>query len=391
MNPIITVFKKELKVTLRDRKALVSSIIIPTLFLPLILLGFTKLQQHFNKGQNSRQLKIAMVNAPGAIDTLFKDPKITVFKQTSAAIAADSVKAEHYNAALVFDEQPATRSDSLVTGSVLIYYKSTDLGLKQRIMPILEKYKAALVSARLKKLHISESMLTPILLHEKDLASKKELISLLVGGFLPYMFIIFCFTGCMYPTLDLITGEKEKGTLETLLTVPVARFNILAGKILAIAIIGLCAAFMTISGLFLAFRLMDGVPKELINPINDILTLRFVLMLFGMLIPLSLFFASMLSAIAIRAGSFKEASSLLTPMMFVVILPAMIALFPGVRLSWQTAWIPILNIALATKEIAAGKILMLQYIAIVVSLIVFALIAIRFSVRQFSKEGNILK
>jgi sodium transport system permease protein len=391
MNPILTVFKKELKVTLRDRKALVSSIVIPTVFMPLIILGFTKLQQHLNKGQDNRQLKIALVNAPSAIDTLFKDSKITVFKQANAAIAADSVKAERYNAALVFDEQIATKSDSAGTGTVLIYYKSTDLGLKNRIMPKLERYKAALVSARLKKLHLSDNLLSPIVLHEKDLASKKELISILVGGLLPYIFIVFCFLGCMYPTLDLITGEKEKGTIETLLTAPVPRFDILAGKILAIATVGLCAAFMTISGMFLAFRFMDGIPKELLTPINDILTPRFVVMLFGMLIPLNLFFGGILSAISIRAGSFKEAQSYVTPMAFVVMIPAMIAILPGVQLSWQTAWIPILNIALATKEIVSGKISMIQYIAIVTSLIAFALIALRFSVRQFSKEGNILK
>jgi sodium transport system permease protein len=391
MNPILIVFKKELRVTLRDRKTLISSIFIPAVFIPLIIMGVTKLQQHLNEGQNNRQLKIAMVNAPSAMDTLFKDPKITVLKQANAAIATDSVKSERYDAALVFDEQLATRSDSAGTGKVLIYYKSTDFGLKQRIMPKLERYKTALVSARLKRLHLSESLLSPIVLHEEDLASKKEQISFLIGGFLPYIFIIFCFLGCMYPALDLTTGEKEKGTIETLLTAPVARFDILAGKILAIATIGLCAAFMTISGMFLALRLMNGIPKELLTPINDILTPRFVVMLFGMLTPLSLFFASLLSAIAIRAGSFKEAQSYVTPMTFVVIIPAMIALFPGVRLSWQTAWIPILNIALATKEIVAGKISMIQYTAIVASLIVFALIALRFSVRQFSKEGNILK
>jgi sodium transport system permease protein len=388
MNPILTVFKKELKVTMRDRKAMISSIIIPALF---IILGVTKLQQRLTEKQDNRQLKIAMVNAPAAMDTLFKDPKITLIKQESAVVATDSVKAEHYNAALVFDEHLAGKLDHSGTSNVLIYYKSTDLGLKNRIMPKLETYKTTLLKARLKRLHLSESLLSPIVLQEEDLASKRELISLLEGGFLPYIFIIFCFIGCMYPTLDLVTGEKEKGTIETLLTVPVTRFNILAGKILAIATIGLCAALMAIGGMFLAFQLMNGIPKELLNPINDILTPRFVVMLFGMLIPLSLFFASLLSAISIRASSFKEAQSYVTPMAFVVIIPAMIALFPGVRLNWQTAWIPILNIALATKEIVAGKIIMIQYAAIVASLIVFALIALRFSVRQFSKESNILK
>ena len=73
------------------------------------------------------------------------------------------------------------------------------------------------------------------------------------------------------------------------------------------------------------------------------------------------------------------------------LLPAMIALMPGVKLTWQTVWIPILNIALATKEIVAGTINHLQYAAIVVSLVVLAVIALLASLRQFSNEKNILK
>jgi len=214
---------------------------------------------------------------------------------------------------------------------------------------------------------------------------------MLVGGFLPYIFILFCFMACMYPALDLITGEKEKGTLETLLTTPASRFQILIGKVLAIGVVGVFAAVMTIVGMFAALRLFEGIPPEIITAINDILSLRFVLLLFGMLVPLSLFFAGALAAVAIRASSFKEAQTLISPMMFVVIVPAMMALMPGMRLDWQTAAIPILNIALATKEITAGTIQYGQYALLVVSLIVAALLAVAVSVRQFSKEGNILK
>lgn len=78
-------------------------------------------------------------------------------------------------------------------------------------------------------------------------------------------------------------------------------------------------------------------------------------------------------------------------MTFVVIIPAMIALMPGVKLSWQTCWIPILNIALATKEIIAGTIHTAQYLVIVLSLVIFAAAALMMSVRQFSRERNILK
>jgi len=213
----------------------------------------------------------------------------------------------------------------------------------------------------------------------------------MVGGFLPYIFIIFCFMGCMYPAIELITGEKEKGTMETLLTVPASRFKILVGKILAIALVGLSAALMTILGMVIALKLLPDIPTAFLNILNDMVTPKFIIMLFAMLFPLSIFFAGFLSALVIRAKSFKEAQSLVTPMTFVIIIPALIATLPGVELGWQTSLIPVLNIALATKEIIAGTINMLQYATVVTSLVVLALIAAYVSYKQFSRESMVLK
>ena len=110
-----------------------------------------------------------------------------------------------------------------------------------------------------------------------------------------------------------------------------------------------------------------------------------------MLFPLSIFFAGLLSAIVIRAKTFKEAQSLVTPMTFIIIIPALIATLPGVELGWQTSFIPVLNIALATKEIIAGTINMLQYAIVVISLVVLALLSAYVSYKQFSKESMVLK
>ena len=197
--------------------------------------------------------------------------------------------------------------------------------------------------------------------------------------------------GCMYPAIELITGEKEKGTMETLLTVPASRFQMLIGKILAISIVGLSAALMTIIGMVVALKLLPDIPPAFLNILNDMVTPRFVIMLFAMLFPLSIFFAGFLSALVIRAKTFKEAQSLVTPMTFVIIIPALIATLPGVELGWQTSLIPVLNIALATKEIIAGTINMLQYAAVVISLVVLALLAAYVSYKQFSRETMILQ
>jgi sodium transport system permease protein len=195
----------------------------------------------------------------------------------------------------------------------------------------------------------------------------------------------------MYPAIDLITGEKEKGTMETLLSSPASRFQILIGKMLTIAIVGLTAACMTIAGMVVGLKFLPDIPADFLTTINNMVSPKFIVMLFAMLVPLCIFFAGLLSAIVIRAKSFKEAQTMVTPLTFVIIIPAMLAMIPGVQLNWQTAFIPILNIALATKEIIAGTINMAQYAVIVLSLIALALAAALFSYKQFSKESMMLK
>jgi len=277
------------------------------------------------------------------------------------------------------------------SGNVNLYYKSTNMMLYNRISEKIDSVKVGILKERVKQLNISEEAFLPIAISKVDIASPKEQIGKMVGGFLPYIFIIFCFMGCMYPAIELITGEKEKGTMETLLTVPASRLKILVGKILAIALVGLSAALMTIFGMVVALKLLPDIPTAFLNILNDMVTPRFVIMLFAMLFPLSIFFAGFLSALVIRAKTFKEAQSLVTPMTFVIIIPALIATLPGVELGWQTSLIPVLNIALATKEIIAGTINMFQYATVVTSLVVLALLAAYVSYKQFSRESMVLK
>lgn len=387
MHTIITIFLKELRATLRDRKTLISAILLPALAMPLLILGVTRLQKRMNEKENSKKLTVAMIGANPGLTEAMRDSSIVFRNDVSLAAARDSVSKEAFDAAI----QLTPSTDSLRPDEISLIYKSTNLSVERRMSKLLDAYKEQRIREGLRVRNLDESLLMPVVVQTIDVASTKEQIGILAGGFLPYIFLLFCYLGCLYPAIDLITGEKERGTIETLLTVPVSRLHILIGKMLCISATGVVAAMMTIAGLFVSLRFMSEIPQEILTTIQDILSIRFILMLFAMLIPLSLFFAGILTTIVVRASTFKEAQSYATPLMFVIIVPAMIALMPGIKLSWDTAFIPILNLALATKEIIAGTIQTGMYLAIVASLVLFAILAILLSVRQFSNEKNILK
>lgn len=391
MNTIFTVFKKELIDTLRDRRTLISAIVMPAILLPVILYGVTKLSATLVKKEQDKKLKIALLDAPQDFAYRLDTAKFELIPDMNMESGRDKILSDSLDVMVGFASGFNDKISNLETGKVNMWYKSTNLSVKDRLTKIVDNYEDDLLDARLGDMEISKKSINPIELNPYDIAPKKEQIGKLAGGFLPYLFIIFCFTGCMYPALDLITGEKERGTIETLLTVPASRFKILMGKVLTIALVGLAAAAMTITGLFVAIKFLPDIPEDLLEVLGNIINVKFVLMLFAMLIPLSVFFAGALAAMVVRAKSFKEAQSIVTPLSFIVIVPAMLALMPGIEMNWMTAAVPILNIALATKEIVAGTIQSGHYILIVSSLIVLAIIAVAISYQQFNKEGMVLK
>lgn len=391
MNIIFTVIKKELIDTLRDKRTLLSAIIIPAIIIPVIMLGVTKLQSNLMNKEENRKLNIALIGISDTLKTYFEDENFVLSSTIKLEDGKKSISKDSLDAIIEFLPGFQSNISLMKTGTINVYFKSTNLMVINRVDDKIQLLKSYILENRTRKLNIPPDAFSPVQVRKIDIASSQEQFGKLVGGFLPYIFIIFCFMGCMYPAIELFTGEKEKGTMETLLTVPASRFKILIGKITATTIIGLSATLMTIVGMIFCLKFMTEIPKDFLNSINNMLNVKFIVMLFAMIIPLSIFFSGVLSSLVIRTRSFKEAQSVVTPLTFVVIIPAIIALIPGVELNWQTVWIPILNIALATKEIIAGTIITSQYIVLVLSLIILAILAAWASLKQFSNETMVLK
>jgi sodium transport system permease protein len=197
--------------------------------------------------------------------------------------------------------------------------------------------------------------------------------------------------GCMYPAIDLFTGEKERGTIETLLTTPVARWQILFGKMGVVVLSGLLAASTALFGLFMSMETLNGVDNaELMAVVHSILSPSFIVLLYCLLIPLTVFFAGVMIPIAVYAKTFKEAQSIITPLNIVMVIPAMVGLFPGVELNGLTACIPVVNIVLSTKELIAGTLDPLLVALSFLVMTILAVLAVFISYRRFDKESNVV-
>jgi sodium transport system permease protein len=394
---IFTIFKKELKDTLRDRRTLMMMLVIPILIFPIIMNIFASVSKSFQEEAANKKIKIGIVGTENnflqlelnAIPKSLGDKEIILYKDTLSLIS--DLKKDSLQLGAYVSSEFNQLMDSMHPAPLTFFFNATDMGMKERAEAYMAVIDAKAKSKRFVKLGIDEARTQPIITEYHNIASDKEMIGKLAGGILPYIFIAFGFIGCMYPAIDLFTGEKERGTIETLLTTPVARWQILFGKMGVVVLSGLTAATCALLGLFLSIEFLDSDGNaEILKIVHGILSPTFIILLYSLLIPLTVFFAGVMIPIAVNAKSFKEAQSIITPLNIVMVLPAMVGFFPGIELNFVTACIPVVNIVLATKELIAGS-LDMGLVAISFSVMMsLAVLSVVFSYKRFDKETNVV-
>jgi sodium transport system permease protein len=394
MKNILTIASKEFLDTLRDRRTLLMMIVVPVLVFPIVFTLANRLQSRVFQKEQERALQVGLINLdPGndLADFLREYPGTVVVEASDADTLTALIRSDSLQVGIVIEPGFAGQIEALQSGRVRVMFSATKLTVKDRIDRILDQYADRKLEDRIRAHGFAPGFVRPLEQEAVNVASTQEVIGKLAGGILPYLFVIFCFMGGMYPAIDLFTGEKERKTLETVLTTPVSRLEILTGKMIVIVSAGILSALLAILGLYVAFQATADLPDMFASVVGEMLNISFLLLTLLMLIPLTVFFAGIMVPVTIYAKSYKEAQSMLTPFTFLIIFPAMVGLLPGVEYTVTTALIPIVNISLATKEILAGTIHIPHLILTIVSLFTYAALAVGFCVRWFGSETNVLR
>lgn len=396
MKTILVIFRKELKDTLRDRRTLVSMLIIPLVLIPLLMGISSRIMFSQIEKAKARVLTVGLMrdrNAEEFRTMLLKDPRVRVLDDLPLDSARARFEADSLDAYFAFAPDFDRMVDSLGSGEVAMYFKSTEQRDIEtgRAKAMLTTYEDSLRARRLRSLHLSASLLEPVVVREVNVASAKEKIAEVIGGFLPYLFIIFCFMGSMYPAIDLAAGEKERGTLETLLTSPASKMEILLGKVGVVILTGITTAAVALIGMYLGIVQVRELPPELLKTVMDILQVRSIVLLLSLLLPLTILFSGVLLSLSIVARSYKEAQSIISPAIIVVIIPAFIGLMPGISLDSATALVPILNVSLATKAIISDTVTPWLLAEVYLSSVVLAGLSLFMCSRIFEHESTLFR
>jgi sodium transport system permease protein len=398
---IITVYLKELRDSLRDRRTLISMIVIPTLVMPILMFGVGAIMTKVIKSARDEASPIVILggeDSPGVVAALKADKRFRI-----VAPGGDYKQLVSEKKIRLAVEIPGGFEDALKAGSsqtVTLYHYEGEM--KSGIgVSAVERFfrdlREKTVESRLTDRGLPADVVKPFEVKRQNVAPPEKVGGNLIGGLIPYIIIILCFTGAMYPAIDLTAGEKERGTMETLLCSPVHRVNIVLGKFLMVMTASIATMCLTLlsTGISLAVAgsLFAGgrtaasagavnAPASVMPSIDPL----GIFGVFAMVAPVAMLFAALLLTISLFAKSYKEAQSYVSPLIIVVIMPAMLGMLPGIELTAKTALIPILNLSLVCKEMLSG-VWHWNYIGLIFgSTCVYAAVALALCVKMFSRE-----
>jgi sodium transport system permease protein len=387
----LIVFLKEFRETLRDRRSLMLLVLF-TLMYP-VMLGVVLHQQIKKATKPEREgIELAVINAAQApnLMTQFKHKNITVrpMGPMSEEQIADMLRDKKTVAVLRISDKFAENYQAMRPAEVELWFDSaSDNRARQRdIEDVLQAYGSGVASARLLAHGVSPATVAPVKLQRYDTGTTAARSAGLIGGILGFLFFPAVICG-LSAAVDSTAGERERRSLEVLMSQPAHAWELVVGKWLAAASLAIIGITLE---LFLAHAIMSWLPLEEIGMAWRVTTADLLLVSL-VSVPLSLFASALQIAVAMNAKSFKEAQSMLTFVLFMPMVPGLAVTMMDLKTAMWMYGVPMLSNQTLLREIAKGDQLgALPYVLTFASSMVWALVAVAFASWRMKSERYVL-
>jgi sodium transport system permease protein len=362
-NKVFSIFGKEMKDMMRDRRTMISMIVIPALAIPLLIFVMTSFSMSKMRQAQEAEKTIAIVGLSAGSelyraieetgvnivlnDTLQSTPEIMVLDKKLDLAVVFSPGFEDGIDAFLADE-------SETQPEVVLHFNESRLlsGTSMRLV------KQALLDQRDIRLEeflttkgLRADILRPFNLWQTNVMPPEQQAGSELGRIIAYIVMILMLTGSAYPALDLTVGEKERQTLETLLVTPAGRSDIVIGKFLTILVISLLATLITIISLTVTMTQAGSLMGEASALLDFRISPQVILVVLLFMVPVGMFFSALLMTVGIYARTMKEGQSYSQPLFMLMILPAAMSMMPGMELSLKTIFMPVVNSSLVIREL----------------------------------------
>lgn len=374
-NNLWNILKKELRELFRDKKSLAMMLVIP-IFIPLLVIGMSALFESQMNVDTEEYNKIGFSYELSEVEeSIAKEMDIDVVHGTTKELKE---KYEEGNIDLYI-----TKKDNHYTihsdGSDNSSYASS------LMETYFNTYKEVLQQESLSKQKINPDEILNIITVDEKVVEEDNFFASYIKNY-AFLFILMAITvSATYPATDTTAGERERGTLETLLTFPIKSKDIIIGKFLGVTvssiITGLLSLALAVISLFISKDMFT-----IYESVNTMYSLSSIIYAVVVIVTYSFFISGLCIAIASTSKTFKEAQSALTPLTFISLFPGMIAFMIGIKTTILISIIPFLNFTTIFTDITAGNINVLHIFLMMLSTVIYISIVFYYIIKQYKSE-----
>ena len=381
MNNILTILKKELRRIFTDKRMLMSLILPGILIFVLYSLMGSFLTNSFT-ANTDYTYKVYVFNQPESLKTFNHTDKykITIFENTDNIENSKSLLSnKSIDLLIVYDENFEQKMLTDEKPNVEVYYNSTSAESTE----IYQYYFTSLSSLSIN--NISYNYFVNAGQGSYDLATKEDTSAQIITMMVPFILMVLLFSACMAVSTESIAGEKERGTISTLLVTPTKRSQIAIGKVLALAIASLVSSLSSFIGLISSLpKLMGGENEMTLAMYNFTTYFSIFILIIGMVI----LFTVLLSIISTFAKSIKEASQYAVTLIVIVMMFGLTSMMSGGNTNslWSVYFIPIYNTVQCMSSIFALSFNPLHFVITIISNIAYIGIGIFVLTKMFNSE-----
>jgi sodium transport system permease protein len=332
-----------------------------------------------------RRLHAWFSQAPAQVLILFPESFLEQYRQADERLAAGTFDLDEFETG----PRPVILHNSADEKSEIPY---------QRVRRAVRRWEETLLTERLRAASLPASLMQPVPVINVDLAEPQAISASVWSKIFPALLVIMSVTGAFYPAIDLGAGEKERGTMETLLISPATRTEIVLGKFLTVMLFSLTTALLNLASMGLTGKYMvSAVATARTAALGEIsfpppLSLLCVILL---AIPLSALFSALSLSLAMFARSSKEGQYYLTPLLMVTMGLTIFCMNPGVELNGFYSVLPVIGPALLLKALLLGVTLdapvWIYAIPVLVTSCAYSVLALWWAIDQFQREDILFR
>lgn len=389
-----TLYKKEILDVIRDKKTILTMVVLPILLYPLLFLVIMQVMTMVMEEQEASTYYIAYDNVSEEHKQALNDWIVGeedeleyILEEKKSNNPQEDLKNENIDAYITVEETES-QTEYVIHYMFANTNSNTAAGMLEEE---IESYSIRVAEENVKKQGLDvNKVLYPVVATMDDQSSNESSIGSLFGGFIPFLLVTSIVMGCIYPAIDATAGEKERGTLETLLTLPVGNMELIASKFLSVATIAVFSVFMNVLSMGGVVMYLYSTMTALSDGATDLDLGSFIpaiLITVLCVIAFSLFISAITMIVCSFAKSFKEANNYVTPISLVVMLVSYVGMIPTIELNETMALVPVVNICLVVKNLLVFKYDFALITLVLLSNIIYAFVSVWILGKIYNSES----